>query len=105
MTRPHWLAASLSSFLAAAVVAGATPASPQSSSAEKQLADIDQQWVQAEMARNAEALGRILDDQFVATLGSGKPLDKQGFIDTIVGDGALERIHLFESPFESVWIC
>ena len=40
-------------------------------------------WVTAENAHDAVALGRILDDQFISTSGFGKPHSKQDFITAI----------------------
>ena len=52
---------------------------------EKQVVlNLEQEWVNAEIKHDAIALGRILDDKFVATFGSGKLIDKQAFIQQLV---------------------
>ena len=58
----------------------------QNASAERQIRALEQEWTAAEIARDATALRRILDDRFVATFGAGKPIGKEAFIKQI-GDG------------------
>lgn len=57
-------------------------------SAEPTVADelhaLEQAWVDAEVRRDAEALRQILDEKFVATFGSGRPLDREAFIRAVV---------------------
>jgi len=53
--------------------------------AERQLVDLEQDWVKAEANHDAAALRRILDDKFVSTFGAGEPLDKEGFIKAVTG--------------------
>jgi len=62
----------------------ATPASD----AEQQLRKLELDWTAAEINRDATALGRILDERFVATFGSGKPFGKAEFIRSVVGTDA-----------------
>ena len=59
----------------------ATGAAAQGSADAKQQAmQLMRDWVIAEDAHDAAALGRILDDKFLATSGAGKPVDKATFI-------------------------
>lgn len=51
------------------------------------MLDFEQSWIEAEMRLDAAALREILDEQFVATFGAGKPLDKERFIKAVVGEG------------------
>jgi ketosteroid isomerase-like protein len=54
--------------------------------AERQVRKLEQEWVTAEINRDATALRRILDDRFVATFGAEKPMNKEAFIKAITGD-------------------
>ena len=56
--------------------------------AEQEVMKVDQEWVEAEVARDAPALRRILDDNFIAVYGSGKVVDKETFIQDVIGDGS-----------------
>jgi ketosteroid isomerase-like protein len=53
---------------------------------ERKVRTLEQEWVTAEINRDAAALRRILDDRFVATFDAGKPMDKEAFIKAITGD-------------------
>ncbi len=53
--------------------------------AEQQVLDLDRAWADAEVKHDEAALRRILDDQFVATFGTGKPYDREGFIKVVIG--------------------
>jgi ketosteroid isomerase-like protein len=53
---------------------------------ERQVRTLEQEWVTAEIDRDAAALRRILDNRFVATFGAGKPMNKEAFIKAITGD-------------------
>ena len=53
---------------------------------ETALLDLERAWVRAEIEKDAGTLRRILDDRFLATFGSGRTLDKAGFIALITGD-------------------
>src|SRR6202011_3699129 len=55
---------------------------------EWQVSKLEQEWVTAEIHRDAAVLRRILDDRFVATFGAEKPIDKEAFIKAITGDPA-----------------
>jgi len=52
--------------------------------AEDELHALEQEWVDAEIRRDADTLRRILDERFVATFGSGPPLDREAFIRAVV---------------------
>lgn len=54
--------------------------------AQKQVLQVDRQWADAELRRDAPALRRILDDGFIAVYGSGKVVDKEAFIKNAIGD-------------------
>lgn len=72
-------------FLVVAAV-GLTPATQAAAAdsgadrARKELATLEREWVDAEMNRDSAALQRILDDQFVCTFLTSKPLGKSEFI-------------------------
>jgi ketosteroid isomerase-like protein len=55
--------------------------------AEKEVMKVDQEWLEAEVARDGPALRRILDDNFIAVYGSGRVADKETFIRDVLGDG------------------
>ena len=52
--------------------------------AKQQVLELEQTWVTAEHNHDAETLGRILDDKFVASFNADKPLDKDAFIKLMV---------------------
>lgn len=54
--------------------------------AQKQVLQVDRQWADAEIGRDATALRRLLDDGFIAAYGSGKMVDKEAFIKDVIGD-------------------
>jgi ketosteroid isomerase-like protein len=55
---------------------------------QKQVLQVNRQWADAEIQRDATALRRILDDGFMAVYGSGRVADKEAFIKDVVGDPA-----------------
>lgn len=57
-----------------------------SAEAERELLKLEGEWTAAEIKRDAATLRRILDDKFVVTFGTGKAIDKEGFIKNVVGD-------------------
>lgn len=65
--------------------AATEPASPQAVppplDARRQLLDLEKRWMEAEDKSDLEALRRILDDRFVATLGAARTYDKEAFIE------------------------
>jgi ketosteroid isomerase-like protein len=66
----------------AAASAATEPKGPQTApptDARQQLLDLEKQWADAEDKSDTEALRRILDDRFVATLGA-RTYDKDAFI-------------------------
>jgi ketosteroid isomerase-like protein len=74
--------------LLGALSAAAQPASSQadpSAEARRQLLDLEKDWANAEERRDVAALGRILDDRFVVTMGA-KTYDKKAFIALFSGD-------------------
>ena len=58
----------------------ATAADSSADRARKEIAALERAWVDAEMNRDAGALERILDDQFICTFQTSKPLRKSDFI-------------------------
>ena len=59
---------------------------PSPSEAKQQVIDLGKKWAAAEIKRDVTSLRRILDDKFVASFDSQKPLDKEAFIKLIVSD-------------------
>jgi ketosteroid isomerase-like protein len=57
--------------------------------ARQQVLDATRAWTAAEDKHDAVALGRILDDKFISTPGSGGPVDKETFIKKITA-GAVD---------------
>jgi hypothetical protein len=64
----------------------ASDSKASSAEAERQLLQLEREWTAAEIKRDVVKLRQILDDQFVATFGSGDVIDKEGFIKAVVGD-------------------
>ena len=62
----------------------ATPAG----NAEPQLRKLELDWTTAEINRDADALGGMLDEHFVSTFGAGKPVGKQEFMRSVIGADA-----------------
>ena len=54
--------------------------------AQQQVLNVDRQWADAEIKRDASSLRRILDDGFIAVYGSGKVVDRETFIKNVIGD-------------------
>lgn len=63
-----------------------TNATVSDADAKKQLLDLEKEWANAEIKRDASTLRRILDDKFVARFGAQKPKDKEAFIKQILAD-------------------
>src|SRR5678815_2373917 len=55
---------------------------------EQAVLDRDHQWAIAETKRDGAALQDILDDRFIATFGTAKPVDKKSFIKLILSGDA-----------------
>jgi len=75
----------LGTVLAVAFAISVTPVQAQNSQApaadaKQQAAQLLRDWVTAENAHDADALDRILDEQFISTYGAGKPTRKKAFI-------------------------
>jgi len=62
--------------------------SPEPTADEHEVLELERAWIKAEIERDEPALRRILDDRFVCTFGAGPTLDKEGFTQAIIGDGA-----------------
>jgi ketosteroid isomerase-like protein len=65
----------------------AAGAAPSAEDAKQQVLRVDREWANAEIQRDAGALGQILDEKFIAVYGSGKVVDKDTFIKDVIGDG------------------
>ncbi len=63
---------------------------PIASQAEKEILGLCQAWDTAENSKDAKTLRRILDDRFVATIGSGKTIHKEAYIRAAIGDGTVD---------------
>jgi ketosteroid isomerase-like protein len=63
---------------------GSASAHAAAPTAEEQLRSLEQEWVNAEIRRDAVTLRRILDEKFIATFGAGPPLNRDAFIHAIV---------------------
>jgi len=59
-------------------------------STEEQIRSLEQEWVNAEIRRDAVTLRRVLDEKFSATIGAGSPLNREAFIHAIVSDTATD---------------
>ncbi len=62
-------------------------ATPQDA-AEQQLRKLELEWTTAEIHRDAGTLERILDERFLSTVGSGKPVGKAEYIRRVIGADA-----------------
>ena len=51
---------------------------------ESELIALSNAWIDAEVHHDKAALERLLDERFLATLSSGKTVDRTAFIDTIM---------------------
>lgn len=77
----------------AASARGGAPAAEKQAAApttENQVRSLEQEWVNAEIRHDAVALRRILDEKFIATVGAGRPLDREAFIQAIVSSTATD---------------
>ena len=61
---------------------------PPAGDAEQQLRQLELDWTAAEINRDADALGRMLDEHFVSTFGAGKPVGKQEYMLSVIGADA-----------------
>src|SRR5580658_6781920 len=59
--------------------------------AAAQLVKLERLWSEAEIKHDLAALRRILDDRFICTFGTEKPLDKEEFIKLIAGETMLSQ--------------
>jgi ketosteroid isomerase-like protein len=71
-------------FIASNARAGDKPAT----AAENTLRKLEREWVDAENRHDARTLQAILDEQFVATFGAGKPFCKDAFIKEVTNGPA-----------------
>lgn len=68
----------------AMLVTRAAGAQDSDSLAIAELMALDQAWIDAEVARDRPALELILDEGFLATLFSGRTIDREAFIEMIL---------------------
>lgn len=64
-------------------------ASPSSGDARQQVLDLGKEWVAAEVKHDVVTVGRILDDKFLASVGSRPPYNKATYIKKIT-DGEVD---------------
>jgi hypothetical protein len=85
-----WQLAAIAGAVLACAAAATEPdhAARPAADAVRQLHELERRWVKAEIHRDAATLREILDDGFIATFGAGKPRDKEGFIDAVVGNAS-----------------
>jgi hypothetical protein len=91
MIRCLFLVAAFCSATSTAGLAAVSVASAGSDD-EQAVLKADSDWAAAEMSRNGTALERILDDQFIATFGEGKPVGKPAFIKSILSEDPAKRV-------------
>lgn len=72
---------------------GTTNEQAAAPTAEEQIRALEQEWVDAEVDRDAATLRRILDEKFIATLGAGAPFNREAFIEAIVSVTATDISH------------
>jgi len=51
-----------------------------------ELRALDDAWIEAEIGRDRAALERILHEDFLATFGSGRTVDRDGFIEMVMSN-------------------
>src|SRR5574337_1945854 len=84
MSRHSLTIALLICMTTAAVAAECAPPNvPSETDAKRQVVQLDDEWLQAELRHDAVTLDRILDDKFVATFGGKKTYDRATFIKAI----------------------
>jgi ketosteroid isomerase-like protein len=83
----------LSMAAASAATQPAGPQSARSTDARQELLALEEQWTVAEEKHDAAALGRILDDRFVATFGAARTYDKEAFIRVFSGEVDVTASH------------
>ena len=79
------LCALAGALLTAIAVQADSPSAPDARqpSAEAEVRALEQQWVEAELRRDAGAVAELLDDQFLVVFGAGKPIDKAQFVKAV----------------------
>ena len=71
-----------------------------SQSVEAELVALTEAWIDAEVQSDRAALERILDERFLVTYASGKTVDRNGYIDMIVG----AEIKPFEVSYDEIQV-
>lgn len=75
----------------APIASGTVAAAPVTSDARAQLLEFERAWSIAEIKHDVPVLKRILDDHFICTFGAAAPLNKDQFIQVIVGLDVLSQ--------------
>jgi len=73
-------------FSAACVYAENTERTNLGSAPGAELIALDDAWIDAEVRGDRSALERILHEDFVATLASGRTVDRSSFIDSVLAN-------------------
>jgi len=73
-------------FSAAFVYAGDTERTDLGPAPDAELIALDDAWIDAEVRGDRAALERILHEDFVATLASGRTVDRSSFIDAVLAN-------------------
>jgi len=71
-------------------LAGQVGAGDTAAASKAQLAALEREWIEAEVHRDPAPLQRILDDQFVCTFLTSKPIRKSDFIKFVTRPGPSE---------------
>ena len=50
----------------------------------QEILDLDQSWIDAENARDEAAMRRIFAEDFVVTFGTGKPIEREAYIQSVL---------------------
>jgi ketosteroid isomerase-like protein len=84
----HFLCAFITAFVLLSSSFATEPRAPAKTptASEKQLLALTQDWADAEVKRDEPTLRRVLDDDFIATFGAGKPINKVDYIKAIVDE-------------------
>lgn len=69
------------------VLSAAEPPTPTTdpTGVELEVIAVEQRWVAAEVRLDLPALQAVLDDRFIATFGTGKPITKEPYIQGFAG--------------------
>lgn len=71
--------------LTACIHGGAASREVETDIEHDQLVTLEQQWIEAEINKDRAGLERVLHPRFVSTFKSGETVDREGYIDSILG--------------------